>query len=109
MSDFANNLLSSIKLTLRQSGTDVFDDEVKDYINTCATDLQDAGILSSYFKVSGDNWEPDPRIKQAVRWYCLGTFGLYNADMEKYLEAYKSLKSTLCTQKKYTEEISNGV
>lgn len=100
MSKFAEDLLSSIKLTLRETGED-FDSEVKDYIDTCARDLQDAGILSSYFE-DGNN--VDPQIKQAVRWYCLGTFGLYNTDMEKYKQAYQSLKATLCTQRKYTEE-----
>lgn len=104
MSKFADDLLSSIKLTLREAGDD-FDDEVKDYIDTCAKDLQDAGILSSYFE---DGKIVDPQIKQAIRWYCLGVFGLYNADMEKYQQAYKSLKATLCTQRVYTEE-QNGI
>ena len=100
MSKFAEDLLSSIKLTLRET-SDNFDSEIKDYIDTCADDLQNAGILSSYFR-DGDS--VDSQIKQAIRWYCLGTFGLYNSDMEKYRQAYHSLKSTLCTQSKYTEE-----
>lgn len=37
-------------------------------------------------------------------WYCLSVFGLYNADMEKYDKAYRSLKATLATQRKYTEK-----
>ena len=101
MSEFANNLLQPIKITLRQSTSkEVFDDEIKDYITACAKDLKDAGILDSYFTGIG---EIDPQIKQAVRWYCLSTFGLYNADSEKYMEAYKSLKATLSTQKVYTK------
>lgn len=109
MPEFSDKLLESIKLTLRQSGVEtVFDEEIKDYITVAADDLKDAGILASYFVVSGDNWKPDSRIKQAIRWYCLSVFGLYNADMEKYLAAYNSLKATLCTQRKYTEE-KNGV
>jgi hypothetical protein len=90
-------------MTLREAGTE-FDAEILSYIETCAADLQNAGILSSFF-VSA---ETDPQILQAVRWYCLSVYGLYNADMEKYAKAYHSLKATLCTQRKYTEE-SNGV
>lgn len=103
MSAFSQNLLPRIKLTLRESGND-FDEEVLSYIDTCVKDLQNAGILSSYF--SGET--VDPQILQAVRWYCLSVFGLYNSDMEKYARAYHSLKATLCTQRVYTEE-SDGV
>lgn len=98
MSDFANKTLSKVKKTLRQT-SDEFDDEICSYIDTCAMDLQNAGILSSFFTSS----DVDPQILQAVRWYCLSTFGLYNSDMEKYARAYASLKATLCTQRKYTE------
>lgn len=101
MSEFAKSTLDRVKITLRQYGVTVFDEEIASYIDTCAEDLQDAGILSSYFTGKG---EVNPRILQAVRWYCLSVFGLYNADMEKYAKAYGSLKATLCTQRKYTEE-----
>jgi hypothetical protein len=99
MSDFARRLLGKIKKTLRQA-TDEFDDEISSYIDTCATDLQNAGILRKYFEGS----TVDPQILQAVRWYCLSVFGLFNTDMEKYDLAYRSLKATLCTQRKYTED-----
>ena len=101
MSDFAEKLLSKVKKTLRQTG-DEFDEEIGSYIDTAAMDLTNSGILSSYFEGSCDT---DPQIVQAVRWYCLSVFGLYNSDMEKYLKAYSSLKATLCTQRKYTTEV----
>ena len=107
MSEFSSKLLTQIKKTLRESSSD-FDEEIVSYIDTCAADLMDAGILSSFFSVSGSDWECDSRILQAVRWYCLSVYGLYNADMEKYATAYSSLKATLCTQSKYTE-VSDGV
>lgn len=107
MSEFSSKLLSQVKKTLRETSTD-FDEEISSYIEACATDLMDAGILSSFFSASDSDWECDSRILQAVRWYCLSVFGLYNADMEKYATAYNSLKATLCTQSKYTEE-SDGV
>lgn len=101
MSEFANRTLSKVKKTLREASSE-FDDEIGSYIDTCAMDLQNAGILPSFFNASNI----DPQILQAVRWYCLSVYGLYNSDMEKYAKAYASLKATLCTQRKYTEEPS---
>ena len=100
MSIFADKLLDSVKLNLREASDD-FDEEIKEYIDACATDLQDVGILSYYF--TGEN-EIDPQIKQAVKWYCRSSYGFYNADMEKYAKAYASLKATLATQKKYIDK-----
>lgn len=107
MSVFAQKLLPKVKKTLRRADTE-FDDEIASYIDTCASDLQNVGILAHFFAPEGENWEEDPQILQACRWYALSTFGLYNADMEKYAKAYSSLKATLATQRKYTEE-SYGV
>lgn len=108
MPEFIMKILSKVKKTLRQTTSD-FDDEIYSYIETCCVDLQDAGILSKFFRVGSINWSPDARILQAIRWYCLSVFGLYNEDMEKYANAYSSLKSTLCTQRKYTMEDSDGI
>ena len=102
MPTFSKILLDRVKKTLRRTDTE-FDDEIESYINTAATDLQDVGILSSYFKPTSEIWEVDSQILQAVRWYCLSTFGLYNPDMEKYAKAYASLKASLATQQKYIE------
>ena len=68
MSDFATKLLPQVKKTLRQAD-DEFDDEIGSYIDTAATDLQNAGILSSFFQPVGSSWEPDSQILQACRWY----------------------------------------
>ena len=101
MSIFADKLLGGVKLTLRRT-EDIYDDEIKSYIDTVADDLKDVGILPFYFDASPEDWKVDTKILQAVRWYCLSVFGLYNADMEKYDKAYRSLKATLATQRKYT-------
>lgn len=103
MSVFADKLLDRVKLTLRRT-ENVYDDEIRSYIDTVADDLKDVGILSFYFDATLSDWEVDTKILQAVRWYCLSVFGLYNADMEKYDKAYRSLKATLATQRKYTEK-----
>lgn len=100
---FSDNLLESVKRTLRQSTTD-FDDEIKSYIETCAEDLHNAGIDFSYFDPPGIDWKCDRQILQAVRWYCLSVFGLYNTDSDKYMKSYSSLKATLATQNKYREK-----
>jgi hypothetical protein len=102
MSDFAKKLLPQVKKTLREA-SDEFDDEISSYIETAAMDLQNVGILSSFFTPAGSNWEPDPQILQACRWYALSVFGLYNTDMEKYAKAYASLKATIASQRIYTE------
>ena len=102
MSDFAKKLLNSVKLTLRELTSD-FDEEIASYIDACASDLQDAGISSSFFLLPRDQ-DVDSQILQAVRLYCLSKYGLYNADSEKYALAYNSLKATLCTQKRYTKK-----
>lgn len=107
MSIFADKLLDRVKLTLRRT-EEIYDDEIKSYIDTVADDLKDVGILSFYFDASPEDWKVDTKILQAVRWYCLSVFGLYNADMEKYDKAYRSLKATLATQRKYTEGLSSS-
>lgn len=107
MSEFANKLLPKVKMTLREASSN-FDDEIVSYIDTVAADLQNSGILSYYFDASRVDWEVDPQIIQAVRWYCLSVYGLYNADMEKYAKAYASLKATLATQKKYTRDYTQS-
>lgn len=103
LSRFSAKNLDQVKITLRQT-TNEFDDEIKSYIQSCAEDLMDAGVHPSFFNPQSDDWVTDSRILQAVRWYCLSVFGLYNTDMEKYDKAYRSLKATLCTQKKFTEK-----
>jgi hypothetical protein len=99
MLDFSDRVLPQVRRTLRETGTE-FDSEIKSYIQACISDLKNAGILSSFFTTG----EVDPQILQAVRYYCLSNYGLYNADSEKYDKSYRSLKSTLCTQGYYTEE-----
>lgn len=100
---FSELILNSVKKTLREHSNE-FDDEIKSYIQSCAEDLRDAGIDFSFFNPQNETWIVDSRILQAVRFYCLSTYGLYNADSEKYDKSYRSLKATLCTQKKYTGE-----
>lgn len=108
MSKFARTVLPSVKLTLRETSMN-FDSEIESYIDVSALDLQNGGILSSFFKDSLTLGEVDPQILQAIRYYCLSTYGLYNTDSEKYSKSYHSLKAYLATLKRYTEEDSSGI
>ncbi len=108
MSQFAKGLVPAIKLTLRETSTD-FDAEIESYIDGCAKNLQTAGILSSYFADTLTDTTVDSQILQAIRFYCLSNYGLYNTDSEKYERSYNSLKALLCTNRVYTEVQSNGV
>lgn len=108
MSEFSKQLLTSVRRTLRETSNE-FDEEIESYIDTCAADMTEAGILSFYFDPSRDGWYLDGQILQAVRWYCLSVYGLYNPDMEKYARAYASLKSTLATQTKYSKDYTHQV
>lgn len=101
MSQFAKNLLPSVKLTLRETSVD-FDQEIESYIDGCANNLQVAGILPYFFLDSLTADTVDSQILQAIRLYCLSLYGLYNSDSEKYDRSYRSIKATLCTNEKYT-------
>lgn len=104
MSQFAKGLVPTIKLTLRET-SDNFNDEIESYIDGCAINLQTAGILPSFFSDSLTATTVDPQILQAVRFYCLSNYGLYNTDSEKYDRSYQSLKALLCTNRRYTEAV----
>lgn len=104
MSQFAKGLVTTIKLTLRETSDD-FNAEIESYIDGCAINLQTAGILPSFFSDSLTATTVDPQILQAVRFYCLSNYGLYNTDSEKYDRSYQSLKALLCTNRRYTEAV----
>lgn len=104
MSQFAKDLVPTIKKTLRETSPD-FDDEIESYIDGSVEDLKNAGILSDFFI---DSKKIDSCILQAIRYYCLANYGLYNLDSEKYFKSYESMKATLCVQRKYIfEEVFN--
>jgi uncharacterized phage protein (predicted DNA packaging) len=91
-----SNLLTEIKRDLRITN-DGFDGEVQDLINGAKQDLILSGVLQS--KVV----DTDPLIKRAVSLYAKAHFGLDNADSEKYMAAFTSLKTHLTLSAEYTE------
>ena len=91
-----------MKLTLRETSNE-FDSEIESYIDGCAQNLAVAGVYPSFFEDSLTPETIDPQILQAIRFYCLANYGLYNTDSEKYARSYESLKALLCTNIRYTE------
>ena len=89
-------MLQKIKLRLRIKNAS-FDSEVADLIAEAKQDLILSGVLES--KVI----DTDPLIKRAVYLYAKANFGLDNADSEKYMEAFTSLKKHLTLSAEYTE------
>ena len=104
MSALATSLLPTIKLTLRET-SNAFDDEIKSYIDSCITDLTNSGMKSSLFP--NDASGLDNMILQAIRYYCLSNYGLYNEDSDKYAKSYLSVKAHLLVQQKYINEDNN--
>ena len=102
MSAFAKAVIQPVKLTLRETSSE-FDSEIESYIDGCVMNLKVAGILPSFFEDSLTLDKVDPQILQAIRFYCLSNYGLYNTDSERYARSYESLKALLCTNAEYTE------
>jgi len=91
-------VLEEIKRNLRIKNARL-DDEVQDLIDGAKQDLILSGVVAS--KVI----DTDPLIKRAVSLYCKAHFGLDNADSEKYMAAFTSLKTHLTLSAEYTEVI----
>jgi len=86
-------MLESVRLSLRITNN-AFDEEIKELINSCKSDLKLAGVS----KIKNN----DPLILRAVTLYAKGHFGF--ADMgEKYIQAYDMLKMSLSLAGDYTQ------
>lgn len=88
-------VINDIKIALRIKN-DALDTEVQDLIDSSKADLILSGVLES--KVEGT----DSLIKRAIILYCKSHFGLDNADSEKYMASYTSLKIHLTLSQEYT-------
>lgn len=89
-------MLEEIKRNLRIKNASL-DGEVQDLIDGAKQDLILSGVVAS--KVI----DTDPLIKRAVSLYAKSHFGLDNADSEKYMAAFTSLKTHLTLSAEYTE------
>lgn len=89
-------MLEKIKQSLRIKNASL-DVEVQDLIDGAKQDLILSGVLAS--KVI----DTDPLIIRAISLYAKSHFGLDNADSEKYMAAFTSLKTHLTLSAEYTE------
>ena len=117
MARAVSNLLTEIKRDLRITN-DGFDGEVQDLIDGAKADLKLSGV--NVDKTIKETYTPepteeipepdpveiqviDPLIKRAISLYAKAHFGLDNADSEKYMAAFTSLKTHLTLSAEYTE------
>lgn len=95
-------LLTSVRRSLRISREGIFDEEIADLIRAARSDLLLGGILPA--KVYDTD---DPLIKRAIVTYAKAEFGLDNPDSEKYRAAYQTLRTHLMLSGEYT--VAEGV
>lgn len=90
-------MLNKVKLALRISNS-AYDDEIIDLINACKKELELAGIASSNIV------DTDEMIIRTIISYCKAYFGFDNADADRYIKSYESLKSFLSLCDEYKEK-----
>lgn len=89
-------ITTAVKQALRVSTT-ILDTEINDIIDACKLDLSIAGIITIV--------DTDALIKRAIIIYAKSHFGVDNADSEKYMASYKSLRDHLAMCGDYSDEI----
>lgn len=97
MGEVSTAYLIDIRSAARVDSSD-FDDEIETLILAAREELRIAGI-----KTEKCNDEADPQIKRAVIVFVRAEFGLENADREKYLLAFESIKLRLALSVEYKE------
>ncbi len=88
-------LIDDIKKVLRIS-SNAFDTEVTDLIEAAKIDLRISGVDVID--------ETDALIKRAISIYCKANFGYDNADADRLIESYQSLKQHLAISSDYEVE-----
>lgn len=77
-------------MALRISNT-AYNNEIKNLIDACKSDLETSGVAPSYFLEA--NYRA--LIKQAIITYCKAQFGYDNQDATRLNESYELLKQKL--------------
>nr|DAF05453.1 MAG TPA: head to tail adaptor [Caudoviricetes sp.] len=97
MGEISASYLIDIRNAARVDISD-FDDEIETLILAAREELRLAGV-----KAEKCNDETDPQIKRAVIVFVRAEFGIENADREKYLQAFESIKLRLSLSVEYKE------
>lgn len=97
MGEVSAEYLFDVKSAARAECSD-FDGEIETLILAAREELRTAGI-----KPEKCNDETDPLIKRAAIVFVKAEFGIENADREKYLQAFESIKLRLSLSVEYKE------
>lgn len=95
----SEKLLKKIKTSLRISH-DVLDDDIKDTITACLTDLKVCGVTQP---IDTDPLTTDPLILNAIKLYCRKETTDDPVKAAAYQERYDKLKSCLMMASDYRE------
>ena len=95
-------MLDSVKIALRRTGTDAFDDEIQELIEAAKLDLGIAGVNEP------EGEEPDPLILMAVKTYCKMHFGETD-EYDRLKASYDEQKAQLQMSNGYTNFDEYGV
>lgn len=91
-------LLNKIKNSLRVSGIDFLEEEIKDLIDAAKSDLELSGIKRN--KIIDDN----PLIIRAITSYCKANFGYDNQEAERFQNSYECIKNHMALSVYYNSE-----
>ncbi len=89
--------LTDIRLSARVDSSDA-EDEIAVLIQAAREELHTAGIKEEKCKD-----ENDAQIKRAIIVFVKAEFGIENADREKYLQSFESIKLRLALSTEYKE------
>lgn len=93
------DILDFCKKLLRQSNTNVFDDEITSLIDACLIDLNISAVNEKALD--------DPMIKRTIGIYVKAHFGYENPDRFGLIKSYDYLKTHLAITKKYGQELEH--
>lgn len=96
MTQTEKTLLDLIKLRLRVSGTD-FDEEIESLIDAALIELNIVGVIK-------DKLKEDKLALNAISLYCKAYFGLSNADSEKYITSFETMRTQMALSSRYKGE-----
>lgn len=95
----SDKLLQKIKTHLRISHS-VLDDDLRDMITACLTDLKVCGVTQP---IDTDPLQTDPLILNAIKLYCRKEYTDDTGKAAEYQSRYDALKSCLMMASDYRE------
>lgn len=103
MSEVSKEYLAAIRFAARVDD-EAFDDEIESLILAAREELRLIGI-----KKEKCEDETDPQIKRAIIVFVRAEFGIENADRDKYLQSFESIKIRLALADGYIDDPATEV